>query len=455
LLKNLYLQNLKISILITVFSFSVFAPIVNAQVSSSFPDVSTDSKYFTSIEYFKQKNVITGYTDGTFRPDQEANRAEALKIIMLGSNVPIVEVLPTDTDIFPDVKITDWFYPYIKKAKEMGIVKGYEDGTFKPEQTQNIAETLKMVLLTKGVTVDAVPANTSIYPDVSADVWFAPFALYSKDKHIITPQEDGKLNASRGITRGELIELMYRTEIVAQNNGMPFDISTNWPYDEYPMHAYKAKLPFGWKVINNEDEIVFWRRDTFHWQSSYEVPYPYSASVTFHLDHNGQLLAPEAYMDKIETIYKSDYGTYQKNTLMLAGVDAFNLNASPDNDDFYLFFPDNRVLQVYTSYGWSDLTEQLKLEIDGVLRSIQSVPYSENTVATDIIAEARNLILVEGQGQTALDKFDDEMNIETDTIGAGNGPVDYFYSTKYDITLKYERSTNTLLDIQTGKTSAF
>jgi len=442
--------------LITCFALLNLSVSVFAVASGlSFPDVSTDNKYFTAIEYFKEKNVIQGYTDGTFRPDQEATRAEALKIILLSSNIAVDSVLPEDTNIFPDVKPLDWFYPYIKKAKTMNIVEGYKDGTFMPNQTQNIPETLKIIFLSKGISIDEVPLDVSIYPDVTNDLWFAKYAYYAKQKNIIDPEEDGKMNAGRSLTRGELVEMMYRMDMVIANNGEPFDLSTNWPYNEYPKYAFKVKKPFNWIVVNNEDEIVFWRKDEINNQSSYEVPYPFSASVTFHLDHNGELASPQTYTENLESIYRSDYGSFQKNSLTINGAQVLNLNASPDNDDYYYFFPEYRILQAYTSYGWSDLTEQLKLEIDGILKSVQSVQYSEQTTSIDLVSEARNLILVEGQGQSELNKFTDRINIETDTIGAGNGPVDYFYSAVYDITIKYERASDTILDIQSGNTSAF
>jgi len=263
------------------------------------------------------------------------------------------------------------------------------------------------------------------------------------------------MNAGRALTRGELVEMMYRMDMVIASNGQAFDISTNWPYDQFPKYAFKAKKPFGWRIVNNEDEIVFWKRDEINRQSSYEVPYPYSASVTIHLDHNGALTSPLTYTSNLEAIYRSDYGSFQKNTLTINGANVINLNASPDNDDYYYFFPENRVLQIYTSYGWSDLTEQLKLEIDGIIRSVKAIQYSDQLTTTDLVSEARNLILVEGQGQAELNKFTDRVNIETDTIGAGNGPVDYFYSAQYDITIKYERASDTILDIQNTKTSAF
>ncbi|MBN1494306.1 S-layer homology domain-containing protein [Candidatus Peregrinibacteria bacterium] len=443
----------KIIFVLGVFVFHMAASAVYAQQDQSFADVPLDSKYFIAIEHFKQQDVIQGYNDGTFRPGQEATRAEALKIILLSSGIQIHST-QIEEPFFPDVLSSEWYYPHINTAKEMGIVMGYEDGMYKPNQTQNIAETLKIIFLANGISADPVPENTSLYPDVSYDAWFAPFALYAKEKNIIEPQDDGKMHPEKGVTRGELVEIMYRLEMVLANNNQPFDISTNWKYNNYPQYSFKAKLPFDWKVVNNEDQVVFWHPDATNHQSTYEVPFPFSASITFHLDMNAGGLSPTGYTEKMEQIYKAEYGSYQKNTLMLGGVQTLNLNAGPDNDDFFLFFPENRVLNVFTSYGWSDLTPHLKLEIDGVLRSIQNIALTE-TESGDLVSDARALILVEGQGQAVLDKFSDLIIIETDTIGAGNGPVDYYYSAGFDITIKFERVSVTVLDIQTGRTSAF
>lgn len=439
---------------IGILLFNLFALPVNAQEPSegAFPDVSIDSPYYIAIEYFRERNIIQGYEDGTFRPYQEANRAEALKIILLSSDIE-VDISTLGLNIFPDVSAEDWYYPYIKKAKELEIVEGYPDGYFRPEQTLNIAETLKIIMITNGVEVNTVDEFTSVYPDVTGEVWFAPYAEYAKDKNIIEPQNDGNLNAGRGITRGELVELMYRTEIVLENNEEPFDISTNWPLKQFPEHGFKDKHPYTWQIIYNEDEIVFWRQDEINHQSSYEVPFPYSASVTFHLDHNEDGLSVSQYEENLDMVYKSDFGSFQKNRLTLAGYEAIEYNVNIDHDDFFVFFPENKVLQIYTSYGWSDLTEQLQLEINGILENITYIEHQD--ISEDILSEARNRILVEGMGQATLDLFQDLVNIETDTIGVGTGPVDYFYSDAYDVTIKYERSSDTILDIQNGKTTAF
>lgn len=439
----------------------LFSMHAGAQDSSSnleepiFPDVEVDSPYFTAIENLYNSGVIQGYDDGTFRPNQKANRAEALKIILLSSDIEI-ESSETNAEIFPDVKTTDWYYPYIKKAEEIEIIQGYEDGFFRPSQIQNIAETLKIILLTNNVEINNITIDESIYPDVTNELWYAPYALYAEQKNIITPQDDGTLSAGRGISRGELAEIMYRLQIVIENNGTPFDITMNWAEFEYPAHAFKAKKPFNWKIINNESSIVFWRQDTINQQSSYELTYPYSASVIFHLDKNEQAIPKQEYIENLENVYKSNFETYQKNSLQISGYDTVEFNVGPTHDNYYMFIPSDQVLHIYTAHGTSDLSEYLLQEIDGIVRNTSYIPPSDDQTDTEeFLSTIRNRILVEGIGQETLDMFDDLVNIETDTIGVGTGPVDYYYSATYDITLKYERDSDTILDMQNGRTSAF
>ncbi|MBU1445835.1 S-layer homology domain-containing protein [Patescibacteria group bacterium] len=421
--------------------------------STPFPDVEEGSRFYAPVEYFRAKNVISGYPDGTFRPNQEANRAEALKIILLASEIEVPE-LTGGLKIFPDVSLEDWFYNYVSKAKDTHIIDGYEDGTFKPAQVQNLAETLKIVFQANNISVEQVPPGTLIFPDVSDAVWFANFAAYAKEKNIIEPDNDGKMNAGNGITRGELLELMYRMDIVNQNNGQPFDISQDWPIEDFPEYAFQTKVPFTWQIIRNEDEIVLWRKDEINNQSSYEMSFPYSASMTFHLDKNDSGLSIATYQQKIENAYTAMFETYQKNDLTVGGDQAINLNVSADHDDFFVFVPNNYVLHIYTSYGKSDLTPQLLKEIEKILANTKYIALQENS-SGDILSDVRSQILVEGVGQTNLDKFPDLINIETDTIGVGTGAIDYFYSEQYNVTLKYERASDTILDMQDGQTSAF
>ncbi len=103
----------------------------------------TDTTYETAIIYLKNKKIVKGYDDGSFKPTQKINRAEFTKII-------IEAAFPnqaTGENCFSDIT-NEWFAPYVCFAKEKGIVNGYENNTFNPSQNINFAEASKILVTT-------------------------------------------------------------------------------------------------------------------------------------------------------------------------------------------------------------------------------------------------------------------------------------------------------------------
>lgn len=98
-----------------------------------------------------RQGIIEGYPDGTLRPHASINRAEALKILLLTANADriLAEFGPNDLPepSFPDVKPSSWFAPYITQGQALGLLEGYPDGTFRPEQPITRAEAAKLIYL--------------------------------------------------------------------------------------------------------------------------------------------------------------------------------------------------------------------------------------------------------------------------------------------------------------------
>lgn len=97
---------------------------------------------YTALEY----GIVEGYEDGTFLPDAPVNRAEALKILLEATRLETLEN-PFQQRTFRDVPEDSWFERYVNMVVEYDIVEGYEDGTFRPEQHITRAEAAKIVLL--------------------------------------------------------------------------------------------------------------------------------------------------------------------------------------------------------------------------------------------------------------------------------------------------------------------
>lgn len=86
---------------------------------------------------------MQGYEGGLYKPDQVISRAEMLKIILKTANVDIESELEP---CFRDVYTGDWYYDAICTAKKRQIVAGYEDNRFKPNQQVLLVEGLKMAI---------------------------------------------------------------------------------------------------------------------------------------------------------------------------------------------------------------------------------------------------------------------------------------------------------------------
>ena len=95
---------------------------------------------YTAVHY----GIVAGYSDGTFRPDAPVNRAEAVKMLLLAVQFPPVHT-STGSLHFADVQPSDWFAPYVDEASEREIVRGYTDGTFRGHLLITRAEAAKIV----------------------------------------------------------------------------------------------------------------------------------------------------------------------------------------------------------------------------------------------------------------------------------------------------------------------
>lgn len=193
------------------------APGDNPYSASEFADVSIDSTYYDALAYLKVNGIVQGYEDDTFKPDNTINRAEFTKIIIESTYDPaeINACLPSLTSppnsnltippspisqLFLDVPAQEstWFSKYICLAKQNNIIKGYDDGTFKPEQEINVAEAAK-ILIETGLT-------TSYYSQQS-QTWYEDYLIALEMQSAIP---ESIKSVSDPITRGQMAEIVYR-----------------------------------------------------------------------------------------------------------------------------------------------------------------------------------------------------------------------------------------------------
>lgn len=430
--------------------------VLAAPAGGSFSDVPENSPHFGAVEYLKAKNVINGYPDGTFQPDRPINRAEALKILLLGTGTSL-EIGGTGAapqkNSFSDVHSKDWFYFYVLRAAELKIVEGYPDGRFKPENTINLAESLKVILLSFKAEIPQSVSDDP-YPDVSKSAWYATYAQYSKNKNVIEPQNDGKLHGDSQMTRADFAEIAYRLMYIREKNLESFPLSTNWPTFAHPSDHYTVKYPFSWLKIQASTHTIFWKQDVRNGQMSFARIFPNSATVYMVVDPNASHLALNDYLAKLQYDASAVTTKDTVNTFPFASIKI----AANGLEDFYVELPNKSILIVYTQVGAGLLKPQLDAEI---LAMIGSAGYREAGSGSGLsetaifLSEVRKNLLVKGKGKVFLKQMKDAVVIQTDTVGIGTGPVDYYFSPLYNVTLKYERSSDTLLAMKDGRTTAF
>lgn len=175
---------------------------------ATFPDVPASSPFYDAINFAQTQQIVKGYPDGTFKPDNYVNRAEFIKII-IGAAYPdaIVNLSAsfenckgarkiTNTGSYLDVDDGAWYAPYVCIATLNTIVSGYSDGSFKPGQYTNLAEAAKIMFrgFNRVATIKAV-------------LWYRPYVEYFER---IAAIPVSLLDADQKISRGEMAEIMYR-----------------------------------------------------------------------------------------------------------------------------------------------------------------------------------------------------------------------------------------------------
>ncbi|MFH1284315.1 MAG: S-layer homology domain-containing protein [Candidatus Peregrinibacteria bacterium] len=173
---------------------------------AEFTDVFRLHKNYDAILYLQENGIIDGYPDGTFRPENKVNRAEFLKIIIEGSNI---ETGTTGPAPFMDVLQTQWYAPYVNKAYDEGWIVGYSNGNFMPEQTINKVEALKILgKVQNWQTSDSLTVMP--YTDTPASAWYAPYVAYAYSHGYLEEQEN-EFSPEKFMTRANISEIIYRT----------------------------------------------------------------------------------------------------------------------------------------------------------------------------------------------------------------------------------------------------
>jgi len=173
-------------------------------VMNRFSDVTSQTLEGEAANALAEKGIIGGFPDGSFRGSQPVNRAEAAKFLLMSRLG--VKNSALNNGRFTDVLEGEWYVKYIVTAADLGIIDGYKDGTFRPANTVNTAEFLKML-----TGAFDLPQNIEHgFSDVPSDAWFARYAGGADAFNLFPGGSEGKLQPEKLLTRGEVSIAIYR-----------------------------------------------------------------------------------------------------------------------------------------------------------------------------------------------------------------------------------------------------
>lgn len=176
----------------------------------------------SAIEVVAEKNIMTGFGDGSFGPDKTLNRAEAVTLLLRIKEIDKAE-FTGDTD-FKDVRYDAWYAQAVDAAVQNGWVEGFPDGTFGPEKTLNRAQWA--VMLYRAFNFDEEYSAVE-YDDVPDDTWFTA-AVEALEDHGMFRPFNTSLKPEEEVSRAEaawqIAVLLGETRVVGEIVESDYDL---------------------------------------------------------------------------------------------------------------------------------------------------------------------------------------------------------------------------------------
>ena len=199
-----------------LFALICFLSSSSSFAESNFFDLSVGHSNSEAIEYVHQQGIVSGYPDGSFRPEGLVNRAEFTKILV-EATFSADKIERCKSSSFPDVSVDEWFAPYVCMAKSWGLVDGYPDESFRPDGLINFAEAAKIVAGAFKYSVE-----------VDSETWYKPFVVQLESRGAIP---SSVVSFSAELTRGELAEVIYRLKKGVVNKKSRSYVQLSEPFD--------------------------------------------------------------------------------------------------------------------------------------------------------------------------------------------------------------------------------
>ncbi len=199
-------------LLITILVITLQITDLKADAKNKFKDVQAGSYYYEPVLNLSDRGIINGFGDGTFKPNQPVTREHAAVMLVKSLQFPTSNIKDPH---FLDISTKHPYYKEIAALVDAGIFKGYEDKTFRPKEPLTRGQ--MATILTRAYHFSVEDSSTEKLPftDVSNNASYkkAVELLYRlKITNGVTPTTFGPSNP---VTRAQLATFIYKSESVA------------------------------------------------------------------------------------------------------------------------------------------------------------------------------------------------------------------------------------------------
>lgn len=190
-----------INLVLVVLVVGMLSPITGQ--AAGFSDVPTNYTFYDEIEYLSNEQIISGFTEGSFKPNNTVTRAQAA--IMISKSLDL-NGEPRNTN-FKDVTSTVTGSGYIASAVEKGIISGFTDGTYRPNDP--VTRGQMAIFLNRAFTLTIGQANS--FKDVTSNMAAYQSIINVAANGIASGYSDGNYRPDQSVTRGQFSAFMART----------------------------------------------------------------------------------------------------------------------------------------------------------------------------------------------------------------------------------------------------
>jgi S-layer homology domain len=294
-----------------------FLAVAPAQAQSTFTDVT--SNYWASdfIQELSNRGVIKGFKDGSFRPNDLVTRAQFASMVSAFETANVRSAVT-----FPDVPTSFWANSAIRTAYEKGFMSGYPDTTFKPNQPIPRAQAL--VSLANGLGYSAtgnVDSTLNFYSDASDIPNYArtSIAAATTKSMVVNYPTVTQLNPNRSMTRAEAAAFIYQA---LNSAGKVPTIASSYIVGA-PIVATQVKIPAGTVLpvkYDKADKILLGKNE----------PVPSAIALTIPqniVDASGTVLIPSGSMVEGKLVVSQGAAQFVAERLVMANGKRYDLSA--------------------------------------------------------------------------------------------------------------------------------